>query len=127
MILCGNPGINLRCKEYYCVLNNKFNVVLFTENSVIVDGTLHSLGFIVPTDYYSFLKTANIDSNSTNDILKIFQFEKESDQKVLLDYIKNLPKTSQGKVIKDLTPPKNKDNKDFDKSKTSKFNLNSFQ
>lgn len=88
MVLCGKPGLQFKCREYTCVLNDGFNVVLYTEHTVLQNGTLHPLGFVVPTHYLSFIKTIDSRYDLQTSLLEIFQFERPQDAESLTGFVR---------------------------------------
>lgn len=102
--LVGDPGMIFRCREFTCLLNSQFNVVLFADYSVLSpDGKLAPLGFVVPTHYLSFIKTMSKSNSWSTDVRSVFQFKKDTHAQALQDYVQRIPHTDDFIRIRDLT------------------------
>ena len=106
MILCGKPGHEFRCGDLICLLNDQFNVVLFTEHTVLHDNAFKPLGFVVPTHYLSFVKTVNAEYGLHTDPSRIFVFKNEAQAESLRNYILNGSISEKYEIIKGLMPSK---------------------
>lgn len=103
MLYCGKPGIEFSAGKFTCILNNKFNLLLFTENCAVFENKNSELiGFVVPTDYLSFIKTLNISNDLYTDLKNIFVFKKQSDLNELKKYVSKLPKNQKYTILKEL-------------------------
>jgi len=102
MMLCGDSGIEFRCKDITCILNQHFNIVLFTESTVLYGGAVTSLGFVVPTKYLSFIKTISKKHSYSTDLSKIFTFSNEKDKLRLQEFIETQKNDTSYEIIKDI-------------------------
>ncbi len=103
MILVGNPGIEFYCGEFSCILNDNFNIILYSDLTFIgADKVCKDLGFVVPTNYISFIKTLNENYDLNTDVKRIFRFKNDNDAELLKSYIKKSVKNQNFKIIKEL-------------------------
>lgn len=105
-MLCGHPGLVLYCGDFTCVLNDTFNVVLYTNHTVVHGNTAQPLGFIVPVHYLSFIKTIDRAHDLSTKPSDIFRFEKPSDAAALSAYIARLGGDGKFAILTGLLPPK---------------------
>lgn len=102
MILCGKPGLQFKCGEFTCILNDRFNIVLFTEHTVLRHGVFRALGFVVPVHYLSFIKTVNRKNGWETELSGLFTFQQPADAEVLGRYVAALSRDKAFAVIKCL-------------------------
>lgn len=106
MALFGTPGVRFSCGEYACVLNDCFNIVLWTDNTMIVGNIAEPFGLIIPVEYLSFIKTINKAYEYSTDLSSIFTFDSKHDEQELKRYVSNQIENTKFRIIKDLAPPK---------------------
>jgi len=104
MILCGGPGEEFRCGDFICLLNDQFNIVLFSEHTILHGNVCKPLGFVVPVHYLSFVKTMNANHGLGTDLHKIFAFRSEAQAESLREYIRSSCGSGDYRVIRDLLP-----------------------
>ena len=106
MLLHGKPGIMFKCKDMTCLLNDTFNIVVFTEGCAVQKKQVHSVGFIVPVRYIDFIKTVSIMHTLETKLTDIFEFTKSEDMRKLQEFVSKQPKTPVYKIISSLCPKK---------------------
>ena len=99
MLIHGKPGIFLRCKDMTCLLNDTFNLVVFSDYSAVKNKKVHSVGFAVPVKYEDFIKKISPDFTINSNLKEIFKFEKEEDFKKLQNFL-NLNSSVKSNVSK---------------------------
>ena len=108
MLFLGDPtGIHFKYKNLLCILNNKFNMVLFVENTLVETDSLNldnQVGFVIPIKYLSFIKTLNKKYSYTTKISTIFEFKSAADEKRLQEYINLQINDLDFEIVKDLAP-----------------------
>ncbi|KAI4292312.1 hypothetical protein PAPHI01_1586 [Pancytospora philotis] len=107
-MLCGEPGAEFRCGEFTCVLNSRFNVVLYTGCTAVRAGVCKPFGFIVPTHYLSFIKTMNRDHGLETDVTRIFTFENAADAAALRAYVRTQQGNAAYTILGDLVASEKK-------------------
>lgn len=109
MILFGDTdGIRFKYNNLLCILNEKFNIVLFVNSTFLDCNSLeydNKVGFVIPTKYLSFIKTINKKYSYFTKPSSIFKFENLNDEKKLEEFIKTQMKDNKFKLIKDLVQP----------------------
>lgn len=105
MIICGQPGLEFQCGEYTCILNDRFNVVLYTDHTVMRDGAFHALAFVVPTHYLSFIKTIDARHGLQTAPAEIFQFRRPGDADALARFAATQQPGAHATIC-DLAAPK---------------------
>lgn len=110
MLLIGELGMEFSCGDIRCILNKSFNIVLFSDYTAVDKGEMHTIGFVVPVDYYSFVKTISRAFGLDTRVEEIFQFKSPADRDRLQGYAsrqtRNVsPKYIQGLIVK-RTPRK---------------------
>lgn len=104
MILCGYPGIQFRCKDILCILNDRFCIVLFTNSTVLSGGVLSPLGFVIPTKFLSFIKTISPKYSYDTRLSSIFTFADPRDEERLREYVDAQRLDKDYEIILDLKP-----------------------
>lgn len=74
------------------MLNDQFNVILFTKHVAIRNKRTEEVGFVIPVDYFSFLRTINSKYDERTSLESIFQFENEEDENKMREYVKSVSK-----------------------------------
>lgn len=99
MLLVGeNNGISFKYKDLQCLLNDRFNIILFTEHTAVYNDVAHSLGFIIPISYASFISTINKKYTYKTDLSEIFEFSCPEDKNKMKDYVSRLKESSVEKL-----------------------------
>lgn len=110
MLIYGKSGILFTCREKTCLLNNTFNLVIFSDYSAITSGIAHSVGFAVPVHYVDFIKTISSESamqsypfSLDTHVEEIFKFSNFADQKKLQEFVNKQSRTQIPKKIMALS------------------------
>ena len=88
MLIHGKPGILFKCNEMTCILNQTFNLVVFTDYTAVQGTKAHSVGFAVPVKYINFITQISPKFSSETDLSEIFKFERPEDKKALQDFVR---------------------------------------
>jgi len=112
MILLGNSEENLKwffsCKEYSCLLTDRFNIILYAEQTAYYKNKAHQVGYVVPIDYLSFIKTMNRKNEIGTPLREIFKFPDQETKQKLEEYVNGLGKDNlRFRILKELVVPKN--------------------
>ncbi|ORD96778.1 hypothetical protein HERIO_1320 [Hepatospora eriocheir] len=89
MIFYNKPGIifTLREKNIKCSLNDKFNMIVHSNLTCVIDDLVHDIGFVIPIDYLSFIKSINVTNNLETDLKRLFIFKDKDDCSRLKEYV----------------------------------------
>ena len=90
MIFINNPGIIFKRKDQMFSFNVKFNIILFSNDSILYDDTIESLGYVVPIDYRKFIATESRDFDLFTNLNDIFEFTSNNDLKLMQQYVRHL-------------------------------------
>lgn len=90
MIFINNPGIIFKRKDKMFSFNGKFNIILFSNDSILHNDTIESLGYVVPMDYRKFITTESKDFDLFTNPNDIFEFDSNDDLKLMQEYVKHL-------------------------------------
>ncbi|ELA40996.1 uncharacterized protein VICG_01955 [Vittaforma corneae ATCC 50505] len=104
MLLVGGTGLCFKCRDLTCLLNDSFNIVLFTNHTALYKGRAHSLGFVIPVKYLSFIKSVNKKFTIETDLDKIFEFKSISDKARVQEYVWTQKWDTTFEIIPDLIP-----------------------
>jgi len=104
MLLIGKDGVHFLHADLTCVLNDVFNVILFTDCTAVYGAETHEVGFIVPVKYLSFIKTLNSKFNLGTPLDRIFRFQSPQDMHKLQKYVSELRDDGTYERLYDLLP-----------------------
>lgn len=104
MLLVGGTGTCFKCGDLTCLLNDVFNIVLFTNHTALHEGRAHSLGFVVPVKYLSFVKTVSRRYTTETDLDRLFEFKSISDRNRMQEYVLKQKHDATFEIIPDLMP-----------------------
>lgn len=107
MLLFGAAkGIKFYCQDILCILNDKFNLVLFTNSTALIIDEAKNLdnkvGYVIPCKFLSFIKTVNSKNNLDSKMETIFKFKNLRDLKELQDFIESQKGDKSYKIIKEF-------------------------
>lgn len=71
------------------MLNDQFNVILFTNNVAICDKKTEQVGFVIPVDYFCFLRSLNIKYDENTSLENIFEFDNPEDMNKMKEYVRS--------------------------------------
>lgn len=83
-----------------CALGSRFYMLLFSDNSALLNGIAHSLCFVVPVHYPSFVKSVSRNL-SVADSIALFEFSSCSDRTRMQEYIHSVQDTEYN-IVRDL-------------------------
>ncbi|KAL6121780.1 hypothetical protein NUSPORA_01252 [Nucleospora cyclopteri] len=86
-IYCGKPNFIFKYGEMSCALNDKFNIVIYSNNTAYYHGTAQTLGILVPTDYVSFIKRLNKKYTIQTKVSEIFKFRNQKEKDIFQKFI----------------------------------------
>lgn len=104
MALCGYPGVQFRCRDLECILNDRFCIVLYTNSTVMAGDVLSPLGFVVPVKFLSFIKTMNPRYSYGTRLTSMFTFSHPKDEERLKEYVKTQQHDCGYEIIPGLRP-----------------------
>lgn len=104
MLIYGKSGILFQSKDLTCLLNDNFNLIVFSDYTAIQGSKTHSVGFSVPVKYFDFIKTISPSYTLDSNLKEIFKFKNEQDFIKLKEFVSKQPRESNYQNIQGLLP-----------------------
>ncbi|RVD92031.1 hypothetical protein TUBRATIS_14750 [Tubulinosema ratisbonensis] len=105
MIYIGNnPDFTFKTNKKYtketyeCALNDKFNIILYSNYTTIIDDKVEETAFVIPVHYPSFIRTFDMKIDFT-DIESFFVLQNKECKEALKEFVMNLKNKNFTKIL----------------------------